>query len=782
MRPRTISGILAGVAVAAWLAGCGETAAEPTRTPVPAEPAAPAAAASVPAAAATASPAEVYRWKAPAGSDGHVAAKGDGWNTLILVPAGVLHGGRAYLAELRYRIVVAPPYPGTPFPGTFHLFARSKSLGQERDAWVNFIGDPGDSGTARLPMHLPSAEDWTFTVGCKGAGELAVSSLVIREGDGFASVPATATVEAAPARPDVTPVATGCPAVTIAPPADGTGLVISTAEFGLTADGPDAPVSNEVAAANALGLHRALVACSTRKASRLVIPTGTYRFYPKDPLQIGDQQDLTIDGQGSLLVFAKLMRGVSALNLHQCKRVALRDLRIDWDWRANPIASIAVVDAVADDRRSCTMRFPDLDAEVTERLKSVEWTHISPMDGSAVRLTPKIVSREHSGGNLMQVAFTTPQPLVAGSTYQVRHLYYEMGAFKMNDCSNVLFEQVTIHSMPGMGWVMRGDLDHIGLRRCRIAPPEGSTRPMSTSADGLHILESQGGILIEDCEFTRTGDDCINIHDNCAQGVRQTAPNALTLVGNQRYKMKVTAGDRLELFRPDYAPIGWSGTVAKVAFTDKDTQVEFAEPLPEQVSPLSIVFNRRYGTCDVRIVNSRFTTGRVLLSARRVTVEGCTFEHTAANAIQLHTEIVGSLWAEGSGAADVVIRGNTFSDTNRILKFGGPAIHGQPVLPAGRTTFPLFSGILVENNRFSGNHGPILSLAACERVVVRGNSILDAAPVPGATVLAGCILAESGRDLRLGGNTWTAPAATAVVYDPAVVSGLVTAGNRIAKP
>lgn len=768
---------LAILALGLLLGGCGD--APPPRPP--AEPAPqPAAAPPVVAAAPV-----VWRWTPPAAApDRRIGATGDGWNTLISVPAGVLRGGEEYLAELRYRVIAAPPYPGNPFFGSFHMFARSKTLGQERDVWQNWLGDPGDRGTVRMPMVLAPVDDWTFTVGCKGAGTLIVEDLVIRAGTGFAFVPAAA--DAAPPPAEAAPVATGCGPVAIDPPAAGDGPALSVADFGML---PGADADEQAAAANALGLARALRACRERRAARLLIPPGTYRMAPKDPLQVEGLQDLRIDAAGAELVYCRLLRNASAWNLRDCHRLAIRGLAIDWDWDLNPIASVARVESLAEDRRSAVLAFPDLAPATVARLKDAAWTAMVPIDPATLRpigsqrLSPKPTVREDGPDGALRAAFADPLPLRAGAHYLIRHLYYEMGAFKITDSSHLLFEDVTVHSMPGMGWVCRGDLHHLSLQRCTIARKPGTRRPYSTSADGFHILESQGAILIEDSEITGTGDDCVNIHDNNAQGVRKEGPTTLTLINNPRWRMKAAPGDRIELFRPDFAPLGWTGTVAQVAYSGNDAVLEFAEPLPEPLSPLSIACNRRYGTCDVRIARNRFGSGRVMISARRATIEDNRMDHPPANAIQLATEIAGNLWSEGSGNEDVVIRRNTIRGANAAGKFGGPAIHAVPVLPAGRTSHPLFRRILIEDNRLIDCHGPFLSLGACADVVVRGNRIEADAPVPGANALAGCITAACSSGLRLGGNVWKAGAGQAkpgVLWDPATCSDVRADGNRLA--
>jgi hypothetical protein len=785
-----------GLCLSLLLTGCGETPQrdpnEGARTPTtaPAAPTPVSTALPTPSAAPAPTPAAVvYRWTPPASApDGRVGATGGGWNTLISVPTGVLQGGHEYHAELAYTVVVSPPYPGNPFFGSFHMFARSKTLGQARDVWLNWLGDPGEQGIARLPLVLAPADDWTFTVGCKGAGELIVSNLEIREGSGFTYIPA-ATDAVVPASPAT--VATGCASIVLDPPAAGTGLEVSTQEFGMIADGADGPATPEVAAANALALSRALRACGTRNASRLVIPPGTYRLAPKDPLMVDDLYDLIVDGQGAELIYTKLLRNTSAWNMRNCARMEIRNLIIDWDWTLNPIASLSRVESVAEDRCSCVLAFPELDPAVVERLKTAEWSHFTPIDPvtlqglDTVRLAPQVTARESAEAGTLKVSFSTPQPLTAGMHLMIRHLYYEMGAFKLNDCNNLLFDHVTVYSMPGMGWICRGDLHHLALKHCAIQRRPGSRRVFSTSADGFHIGDSQGSILIEDSEITSTGDDCINIHDNCAQGVQKTGPNTLVLINNPKWRMKAAVGDRVELYRPDYAPIGFIGTVKTVTYTGKnksDATLEFAEALPETVSPLSIAFNHRYGTSGVRIVNNRFDHGRLLLSVRHATIEGNDFDHPSANAIQLATEIAGALWSEGSGNEDIVIRNNVIRGANKAGKFGGPTIHAVPVLPAGRTTYPLFRNILIENNRFIDCYGPFLSLGASQDVVVRGNRIEADALVPGANVLAGCVKVECSSSLYLGGNTWKTGVGQkkpGILIDTATTHDAQTAGNRL---
>ena len=62
----------------------------------------------------------------------------------------------------------------------------------------------------------------------------------------------------------------------------------------------------------------------------------------------------------------------------------------------------------------------------------------------------------NSPASIEAIAEETTLRLVSGTTYGVRHYYYETAGFKVSDTTNLLFNNFTILSFPGMGWLLEG--------------------------------------------------------------------------------------------------------------------------------------------------------------------------------------------------------------------------------------------------------------------------------------------------------------------------------------
>src|SRR5205085_5627177 len=97
----------------------------------------------------------------------------------------------------------------------------------------------------------------------------------------------------------------------------------------------------------------------------------------------------------------------------------------------------------------------------------------------------------------------------------VRHYAYEGHAFQIygTTASDISFENVVIYGCPGMGYFIQSPRG-FRLSHCTIMQKPGTQRPVSVTADGVHLSFTLGDILIEDCDFSGQGDDALNIHAN----------------------------------------------------------------------------------------------------------------------------------------------------------------------------------------------------------------------------------------------------------------------------
>ncbi len=726
----------------------------------------------------------------PSGQPGlQITTIGGGYNHFIVTSRGLLKGGHDYTAVVSYEVVTSPK-----FPDSFYVFARSSSLGQANDVWQNFLGEPGKPEKARLTMSLKPANDWTFYVGCKGPSSIIIDSCTITDGTGYVYVPAVARANVKAVASTVVPplhLPTGAPPVTISAPKPKQTLVLSAKDFGLVADSGTTPASMDVAAANFTAISATFGAAAKRGASVLTIPPGIYRFTSTTAIPMDHLNDLVVNGQGATFVFEKIHPPFAAISVNDCHRCVFKNLKIDWDWSVTPIATLGQVVTASDDHLSADIKLPDDNSAETDLVVKSPWMAMFPIDPvkllitSDIHLSTSVASITKTGDNTVHVVFKNPVALVAGGFYGIRHLYYDMGAFRMADCSDVLFDNVTIYSIPGMGWFCRGETKNWELHNCRIVRPPGSRRVFTTAADGFHVSESLGGLILDGCEFTGLGDDCMNIHSIVFEGLQRVNDHTLTLLNNPRYRLKVNVGDEIELFNADCSPLGFKSTISAIKYDGQNTVLTLTQALPATVLEQDIIVNHHYHTSDVHIVNCNFhdTGGRgVLYSGENATIENCTFNHTFSCGIQIETEIVGYLWAEGHAASNVVIRNNVFDGENARTRFGGPSIYVGPLLPAGPSSYPMFHDILIAGNSFTDCNGPFVSINSAQNITVRNNRISRLVADAPATLLSGSIFASYASDLNLGGNTWTAspaPVKPGVVDDPDTTSDVQAAGNAI---
>lgn len=717
-----------------------------------------------------------------------------GYYNFFLTPAKTLVAGRQYTAVITFAISTPVTYPGK-----FYMFARN-SAGNQYDIWQPWIGQPGPGRTISMPLDLPVIGDgtWTLNVGMLGPGSFIIDRLVIYDGIETAAIaPETGGKPVSTLPAGVTP-ATGFVPFTLNPPAGAKPLVISLANYkfvaGATAD----------SATNALQFQQALKDCRIQKPTTLLIPPGTYHFSGVRTLNFEGLEDITIDGQGAVFVIDELTRDGAAFAVKNCTRTVIKNLFLDWNWNARPIASLGTVSNLSADKKECDFTFPDFNAAQTALTRATPWKTILGMDPEKlVRDDPNVylvppattLAAGH-GDNVLHATFPSATPLVNGRTYAIRHLYYEMAAFKVTDSSHLVFDSVTIRSMPGMGWVFLSAMHDVALINCHIKRAPGSRNPLTTAADGVHIGESQGNFIIRDCTFTGMGDDVINLHDNCYQGelVPDPAdPAKLTLLNCKSHQLRILPGDSLQFYDADYANLNRSPSAVtrQVATSTTDnktglTKITFTTPLPSPLAPQSILRNTRFKTTNVLIADCLFeyANGRgILLSTHGTTVENCRFTHVFGAPIRLETNISPPHWAEGHGASNILIRNNVFEDNNQSINSKGAIIWGGVMIPWGPTETTLFNTLTIENNRFINCPGPAVLLANAANVIIRENRIARTRSVSNATPYSAALFVTQSSGLALGGNTWlnslAEPFNAGVVYDPATTTRLSAETNSL---
>ncbi len=392
--------------------------------------------------------------------------------------------------------------------------------------------------------------------------------------------------------------------------------------------------------------------------------------------------------------------------------------------------------------------------------------------------------QEKAGENVLRFytvdAGFTKAHFKRGDCFRFRHFEYSILTVPIEDSTDVTLEGVTIYGSPGNGFVGNGDMRGLHLKGCRVTVRPGTVRSISTVTDCLHVCNSQGNFIIEDCEFGYAGDDCINIHDNSSMGIVPLGTHTLLALRVTKEAVLFEAGYPVELRGPDLSPTGFSSVLREVSYRPEERScvLTFEDALPKDLSPDTVLWNKRFQTQNYIIRNCRFVNNRargVLLQGSNGLVENNVFENIQGAAIQIETGCE-SRWSEGHGVKNLILRGNvirhcdlnawqmaelymgvylpdgrtetpvfediliednSFIDCPRLAMYfcdlnawQMAELYMGVYLPDGRTETPVFEDILIEDNSFIDCPRLAMYLSSCRNVVVRNNAIINAGQLP----------------------------------------------------
>lgn len=129
----------------------------------------------------------------------------------------------------------------------------------------------------------------------------------------------------------------------------------------------------------------------------------------------------------------------------------------------------------------------------------------------------------------------------------------------------------------------------------------------------------------------------------------------------------------------------------------------------------------------------------MIIQVNDVTVENCTFSHVESPAMKVTTGWTETLWCEGVGVTNCVVRNCTFDRCNAGGGGEGSIVVStylhQPTYAHGTeaSDYPIIRDILFENNRFVDCEGVPERIASAARVERRGNEVVWTRHCPLAT-------------------------------------------------
>ena len=358
----------------------------------------------------------------------------------------------------------------------------------------------------------------------------------------------------------------------------------------------------------------------------------------------------------------------------------------------------------------------------------------------------------------------TKNPFEAGELYRLQHSYYEYGCVSMLSNTHLTLRNFNIYSCSGHAFTVSGTQKYWHFDNVNIVrPPNSERRAITTTADHLHIAQSQGYMKMENCEFSLGADDCINMHD-CSIIMDRESDETLLSV-NTRNSYLYNEGEEIELRQDDFSPAGFTGKVIEKTLVDKERKiyrVRLDKPIPEMKGVYFVLFSKKYDTRNMIVRNCYFHDNRargVLILARDVTVENCRFFHNEMGAIKIETGFTGNSWCEGYGVENVVVRNCTFdtcnpsgSMTNGYERdiYMGVYLFTDPSYR--KTDYPILRDIMFENNTFKDTFGVVAVVTSVRNLIFRNNTFSNPTPRKNPLKYRGCFYVGWSRDVSIVNN------------------------------
>ncbi len=500
-------------------------------------------------------------------------------------------------------------------------------------------------------------------------------------------------------------------------------------------------------------------------------------------LLIEDQHDFTLQGNGSLFMMHGNMMALAVVN---SSNVTLEDF--SWDFAVPTVSEMTIINMGEEEGKPYTDFYIPKCFPYEIQGNTIQWnSEPSPYTGdyywtemgihsaySIVAYHPEeemtrayytsdtpfggvsgIKALEGTDGTVVRITYSNARPSMqkmgmilelASSTFRET-----AGAFTW-ESQNVTARNINVHFMHGFGWLVQMSTD-VYYYDCNLMPRENSGHITVSYADGIHASGAAGDLVIENCNFSNTHDDPINLHGTFTRVEERTDEHTLQLkyIHTQQGGFpQYHAGDKVAFFTRDTLESTDGETLYTVAEVisnpgeaDNDLRtmvVRFEEVLPENLSdqvggqPKYVAENVTYAP-KVTIRNCTFknvpTRGILCTTRNPVLIEGNTFLNMSMASIFLSND--SDEWYESGPIRDMTIRDNTFyvKTIGRTSWEYAPAVYVHPVTKGGGLPSednPIHKNITIEGNTFHMDVDTVVKAESVENLIIRNNSIIRTNP------------------------------------------------------
>lgn len=474
--------------------------------------------------------------------------------------------------------------------------------------------------------------------------------------------------------------------------------VVNASDFGLSQKNDD----------NFSAFQSALNYCALNPQTKLVIDKGTYYFRSTEGLDANNCTDILIEGNDATFVFSETGYKFFIRN-SDC--VEIRNLNFDWNWNEKPLASVVTVSNSNPDNNTLDLIFRN--AEYCD--ENIVLSAITQCDPEAFTFGAEYSSKEsylyQDAASIKSVEKISDNTLRVthngcmdsfedGETYILRHFVYDGTIFSIRDYSeNITFDNVSIYGSAGMAYICEGNCSHFQIINSFIGvkPEQKAGRCVSLTADAIHIVNTNGCFNISGCDISGMGDDAVNVHDGLGY-VSSVNGNTVTLIASA---MRLESGDVLGFKNDKFENTDSVAKIVSVKDLEGITKEVVVENLPDDVTEGWTAYNTACDSSNYVISDNYFHENRargVLLQSSNGLCENNRFYKTMAQAVKVVMDIEPTLWQEGTGVDNLIIRNNTFEKCN-YSDWGSVIEIGTNI--AGKTAgTAVFTNIEITSNTF----------------------------------------------------------------------------------
>lgn len=470
---------------------------------------------------------------------------------------------------------------------------------------------------------------------------------------------------------------------------------------------------------------KAIEYCKANPNITLKVDGGKYYFRTDKSIMLDGLKNVLIDADGVQFIF----ENPNYFHIVNCNCIEIRGLGITWNLDVSRLASLVKIRNASKESHSFELEFTELN-EVSADIPIMAFTKYDPetltpgtrqdfKENYVYQFPGSIKTVEKTGHNVLKVTHDgSLDNYTDGEVYLLRHHVYGGNAFNVYNTSNITFSGIKLYAVAGMGWLIENRSEHFQLLGCVIGlDPEHDDNRISTTADGVHIANTNGKFRISGCDFSFMGDDDVNVHDNIATVTDKLDEKTVEIYTNAN---NFAAGDTAIFSSKGFDRLGFSAEVTSV----EGKKLTFDKELPDYIVKDCIVSNGSIDSGNYVISGNYFHENRargLLLQSNNGLCENNRFYKTMANPIKVIMDISSGLWLEGTGVNGLVIRNNSFVECNVVEWSAQISIFTNIDGKSADST--LFYNITVENNSFDNFYGRLVDASNVSNLKICDNRV-----------------------------------------------------------